>query len=312
MELRELRAFVAAGRELHFARAAASLHMHPSKMSELIRRLELELGAPLFHRTTRRVALTEAGRELLERAEVIIALSDQASEAIATIARGRSRAVRLGLTPPAAPIIAPHLTQTFTAAHPGLSVEIQRMWRPALAPALRAGAIDAALTCGDLGVDAPDIHTVEVGSEQLLVGLRADDPAASGPSIDLSDLRERTLGMHPPSLFPAWDAVGRQILRDAGVAAPIVELEDPDLSARAWTRQREIDWIMLIGSLCSEQAGAAVLPVRGHTVPFTLSWSVTAPQRSAVRDFLRSSLTAELPAGWHPPREPTLPLDLGP
>src|ERR1700753_1412674 len=113
MERRELRAFVAAAVEWHFARAAERLHLSPSAMSDLIRKLELELGTPLFTRTTRRVALTEAGTELLGRAETILDLTTEAVEAIGVIARGDTGAVRLGITPPAGPVIAPHLARAF-------------------------------------------------------------------------------------------------------------------------------------------------------------------------------------------------------
>jgi DNA-binding transcriptional LysR family regulator len=100
MEFRDLRAFVAAAQELHFARAAVRLYISPSTMSELIRKLELELGTVLFTRTTRRITLTDAGTELLGRAETILALTAQATEAVAAIARGSAGAVRLGITPP--------------------------------------------------------------------------------------------------------------------------------------------------------------------------------------------------------------------
>ena len=72
MELRELEAFVAVAAELHFGRAAERLHMAVPTLSELIRRLERELSTPLFTRTTRRVAMTSAGAELLARPKVIL------------------------------------------------------------------------------------------------------------------------------------------------------------------------------------------------------------------------------------------------
>ena len=301
MELRELRAFVAAAHELHFARAAGRLYMSPSTMSELIRRLELELGTPLFTRTTRRTTLTDAGKELLERAEMILDLTVQAAEAVGAVARGHAGGVRLGITPPAGPVIAPHLARQFTASHPERSVDIQRMWLPALAAALQAGTIDVALTCGDLGIDNPNITTAEIGSEQLLIGLRRGDPYADEASIDLHRLSDRTLGMHNAHLFPAWHAVQHQILADANLTPPVAELDDTDLTARAWTHQPEIEWIMLISSLLAGHEDSIAVPATGRTIPFTLSWAAHPPKQSGIGLFIESSLEAELPAAWLPP-----------
>ena len=88
MELRQLEAFVAVATELHFGRAAERLHIAPPTLSELIRRLERELGTPLFTRTTRQVALTSAGAELLTRAKVILDEAAAAKAAIRRVADG--------------------------------------------------------------------------------------------------------------------------------------------------------------------------------------------------------------------------------
>jgi DNA-binding transcriptional LysR family regulator len=298
MEFRELRAFVAAGQELHFARAAAQLYMSASTMSELIRRLELELGTPLFTRTTRRIELTDAGTELLGRATTILELTAQAAEAVSAIARANVGAIRLGITPPAGPVLAPHLAREFKASRSELSVEIERMWLPALVAALRAGTIDAALTCGDLGIDTPDITTSVIGSEPLLIGLRPDHPLSADGNLDLAQLGDRTLGMHPAHLFPAWHRVQRLALADAGLNPPTVELADPDLSARFWTQQLEVEWIMLIGSLFTGHIETVAIPAGERTVPFTLSWRGSSSQRPVVRRFIESSLQAALPPGW--------------
>ncbi len=100
MELRQLEAFVAVATELHFGHAADRLHMGQPTLSELVRRLEREVGTLLLARTTRRVALTAAGIELLGRAKVILDEVAAASAAVRRIAHGDAGTVRMGITPP--------------------------------------------------------------------------------------------------------------------------------------------------------------------------------------------------------------------
>lgn len=299
MELRELRAFATAAQELHFARAAERLYMSPSTMSELIHRLESELGAALFARTTRRVVLTDAGAELFPRAQAILDLVDQAAAATAAVARGNVGHIRLGITPPAGPVLAPHLAERFMTARPSVSVHIQQMWLPNLGSALHAGTIDAAVTCGALEIDTPRFKTAEIGSERLLIGLRADHPLADQPSVEVEQLADQTLGMHPAHLFPAWHAAEQQILSEVGLSPPVVELPEADLTARRWTDQPDIDWIMLIASFFAGQVDTVVRPTTTqHRVPFTISWQAQPATRPIVQRFVQSSLDGPLPDGW--------------
>jgi LysR family glycine cleavage system transcriptional activator len=72
-DLDSLRCFEAAATLLNFRAAAERVHLSPAAFSNRIQRLESELAAPLFERTTRRVALTDAGRRLLPQARVALA-----------------------------------------------------------------------------------------------------------------------------------------------------------------------------------------------------------------------------------------------
>src|SRR4030081_2202296 len=85
MDLRQLRYLVALDEERHFTRAAQREHIAQPALSQQIRRLEEEVGLALVERTTRRVALTEAGVCLVARARRVLAEIDGAYAELAAL-----------------------------------------------------------------------------------------------------------------------------------------------------------------------------------------------------------------------------------
>src|SRR3712207_9113384 len=85
MTLQQLRYFLAAARHGSFSAAAEELLMAQPSLSDQVRRLEAELGVPLFVRAGRRLELTEAGRRLLPHAERTLAASAEAVESVRDI-----------------------------------------------------------------------------------------------------------------------------------------------------------------------------------------------------------------------------------
>ncbi|HEX4661383.1 MAG TPA: LysR family transcriptional regulator [Streptosporangiaceae bacterium] len=299
MELRQLEAFVAVASELHFGRAAERLHIAAPTLSELIRRLERELGTPLFTRSTRQVAITSAGAELLTRSKVILDEVAAAKAATRRVAGGEAGTVRLGITPPVAPVLAPHLISLFTAEAPRVTVELQRMWLPDLLDAVITGDIDVALTCGPVPEPA-GVATEVFCAEPLLVGLRPGHRLASRDVVALSELAREVLGTAPEALFPAWALAQRQALDTAGIAPPAIELADTDLAAIRWADQPDIDWILLIPSLAAAHIQTVIRPVAPRQlVPFTLQWNPSRAHTMAVARFVHCALAADLPPGWH-------------
>lgn len=88
-----LRCFVAAARLLNFRAAARTVALTPAALGQRIRQLEEQIGASLFHRTTRSVVLTEAGLSLLPHANAALA----AAEDCLRVARGGASPVELVL-----------------------------------------------------------------------------------------------------------------------------------------------------------------------------------------------------------------------
>lgn len=145
MELRHLRYFVAAAEELNFTRAAERLRIAQPPLTVQIRALEHEVGVALFHRLSRGVALTDAGRALLTDARTII---DQVNEAVRRSrwsAQGVVGRMRVGFTVSASfhPLVNGAL-RTFREAFPKVELQLEENRSTELAQSLQQGRIDAA------------------------------------------------------------------------------------------------------------------------------------------------------------------------
>lgn len=284
--------------ELHFGRAAQRLHMGPSTLSDLIQRLEREMGTPLLMRTTRRVTLNSAGAELLKSAEAVLQEVARGTAAVQRCAHGDAGTVRVGITPPVAPVLSPHLSENLRTAAPEVELIIRHMWLTDLTHAITEGAIDIAITCG-LVSDPPGVVSEVFCGEPLLVSVRPDHRFAQSAAVTLAQLREDTLGVRREALFPAWALAERQALEAGGVSPPTAELEDIDLSACHWQAQKDVAWILTTSSFAGDQMTMPILPVIPTVVvPYTLQWTPDRAPTAAVGRFVQLALTIDVPSGW--------------
>ncbi|WP_233109035.1 MULTISPECIES: LysR family transcriptional regulator [Rhizobium/Agrobacterium group] len=129
LDLWSVKGFVAVAEELHFGRAAVRLRLTQSTLSQRIRRLESEVGVPLFLRSTRNVELTEAGKTFLPLARDILIKLDEATLLSRIAAGGVSpgdEQLNIATIGPAAYRLLPLILRRFCAGRPktGLDVKI--------------------------------------------------------------------------------------------------------------------------------------------------------------------------------------------
>ncbi|RZQ64655.1 LysR family transcriptional regulator [Amycolatopsis suaedae] len=142
MEIRQLEHFLAVVRGGGFTAAARDVHIVQSALSASIRKLENELGTPLFERTTRRVVLTEAGQALLPVAGRILADVEAARgevAAVAGLARGR---VAVGTVQTLTVVDLPGALGRFRQNYPGVRVHVRDGMVPDLIAAVASGELD--------------------------------------------------------------------------------------------------------------------------------------------------------------------------
>jgi DNA-binding transcriptional LysR family regulator len=298
VEFRQLEAFVAVATELHFGRAAEKLGIAQATLSELVRRLEREMGTSLLARTTRRVALTGAGAELLERAESIIGSASEAIVAVRRVASEEAGIVRLGVIPTVAPVLAPHVADALRRHAPDVTLDMRRMWPADLLHAVADGTVDVAINCGSV-VDPPGVAGEVFCGEGVVVALRNSHPLAERGSVSWRDLAREPFGVPNASLFPDWAATQRRVLDQADICPPIVELEATDLAAADWPRQSQVDWIMSSAGMIGANEGVTVLPVSPTgLLSYKLQWNPSRAQTSAAARFVQLVLTIAVPPNW--------------
>jgi DNA-binding transcriptional LysR family regulator len=139
-----LRAFLAVADLGGFSAAGKQLNLTQSAVSLQIKRLEARLGVGLFMRTSRTVALTEAGATLVPFAERILRLNGEAEDAIVKSATAQK--VRLGLTDEQAVAYLPFLLPAFTRAYPEARLEVVCDQSPRLVERVHDGLLDIAIT----------------------------------------------------------------------------------------------------------------------------------------------------------------------
>jgi LysR family hydrogen peroxide-inducible transcriptional activator len=186
--LRQLEYLVAVAEQLNFRAAAVRCHVSQPALSEQIRLLEDQLGVRLFERDSQRVALTQAGVELLQRARAVLGDVDTLVDAALGQGGPLCGPFALGAIPTVAPYLLPGLLAATRRAHPKLHLTLREAPTSALLEALRAGRLDAALLA--LPVAAQGLASLPLCRDPFLLAAPAGHALARGRSkLRLSQLR---------------------------------------------------------------------------------------------------------------------------
>jgi DNA-binding transcriptional LysR family regulator len=172
--------------------AAQALNFTQPAVSRQIAALEREADAQLLERTPRGIRLTEAGRALLGHAEAILDRMSAAHAHIEAVGRMAGGRLRIGAFQSATATIVPRAIAAFARAHPGVELSlIEAVTHEGLAR-LRAGDLDVAVVTHFPDLDGPDVETVDLVDDELLVALPAGHRLAHRPRLRLRDLRDET------------------------------------------------------------------------------------------------------------------------
>jgi DNA-binding transcriptional LysR family regulator len=231
IEMIELEAFLAAADELHFGRAAGRLRVSPSRVSQLIRSLETRVGAPLFERTTRRVALTPIGADLYADLTRVYDDLHASLRRARSAARGLTGKVTVGYLSHCQDAVFTQLVKGFRGSFPACDVVTMDVTGTDFAEVLRNGSVDVLL--GRFDAEPPDglVQGPVMSREDWVLGVARSHPLARRDVVSVEELADQAIFGVPHSLtgelfnplYPTHTSKGRAIPR-RGMARTFAEV----------------------------------------------------------------------------------------
>jgi DNA-binding transcriptional LysR family regulator len=218
LDLRQLRYFLAVADELHFGRAAARLRIAQPALSRAIRKLETEVGAELFDRSSRRVTLTPAGEAFAAEARRALAHA----RAAVTGARRAQRVgshVALGFVSSLARRIAPGFVADFAARRPTVAVDLYELPMSDQLVALKNGSLDLGLLYLPAGWTPHELAVAPLRHERVLLAVPAGHALADRDELDPREARDEDWVGVAPEAMPSPE---RDLLARAGFAPRVV------------------------------------------------------------------------------------------
>jgi DNA-binding transcriptional LysR family regulator len=291
-DLRQLRYFVTVAEEGSLTRAAARIPVAQQSLSEQIRALERQVGAPLFTRGPRGVQLTDVGSALLIEARPLLTQTDRAFDRMRRLAVGERAALHIGYLPSVGNYVLPPVMRAFTAAHPEIALSSEDLPIAQLVEGLRDGRLDAALTRPPL---VEDIATEQVLREPVGAVLPVGHRLAAAGRLDLADLAEEPWVLTARSSWEPWHRKYDRDFAAAGFSPNVVQRGSSVQSLLALVAAGAGVTRLPLSARSLRDTGVVFVPLSDDHADVVVAWVDDRPRpavdalRAVIRETARTS-----------------------
>jgi LysR family transcriptional regulator, benzoate and cis,cis-muconate-responsive activator of ben and cat genes len=234
MEFRQLNYFIAVAEEGNLTAASRRLNISQPPLTRQIRQLEDELGAQLFHRSSKGVQLTAAGTALLSDAHRIVHFAEVASAKCRAADRGEVGHLEVGYYGATIHSAVPHAIRRFQQLRPHVSVQIRRTTKREQFDQIRDGRLGVGFARYYL--NEFDLETLCVSQERLFAAARTGVlPKPANGAFTFAELEAKPVVIFPQGGRPSFGDQVLEMLARAGVRPSHVEAAEDVFAALAMT-----------------------------------------------------------------------------
>lgn len=191
MDIRQIEYFTEVAKQLSFTKAASVLHVSQPSISKAIQNLEVELGVPLFYRSSKQLELTDAGRAVLVNAQHVLEAFKNLRSELTDIMDLKKGQIRIGIPPIVGAEFFSKLISQYKERYPYIEINLTEVGSKKIRLGVESGELDIGLIC-NLNVTKENLESFSILKDPLMLIVHKDHPLATKEVVEIADLQKES------------------------------------------------------------------------------------------------------------------------
>lgn len=215
MDLKQLKQFIVLSETLNFSQAAQILHIAQPALSVSIKKLEEKWDTPLFHRNSRDIQLTDAGKIALIDAKKALFHAERARQMAKSVEKGEIGTLKIAFVGSAIISLIPKLFSYFCKKNPNIKLELLESTNSNIIELVKRGEIDLGFARLPIGYQ-PHLSVMNLEDDHFMVAIRTDHPLAQQDDVSLSELIDYPFIQYTGEIYGGLDSLILNMFQSVG------------------------------------------------------------------------------------------------
>ncbi|QQK81004.1 LysR family transcriptional regulator [Salicibibacter cibi] len=289
MDIRQLQYFTEVAKRQSFTKAAASLHVSQPSLSKAIKHLEDELDVPLFHRSSKQLQLTDAGKAVLINTKHVLDSFQHLTAELSDIMELKKGEIRIGIPPIIGAAFIARLISEFKEQYPAVDLRLTEVGSKRIKQGIDDGSLDIGFIC-NIPFQKESFEVIKILKDPLVLVAHRDHPLSEQTNILVSTLENEPMVMYH-SDFSLHDAIMEECLKNGFYPQIVCESTQRDFMLEMVTAKLGVT--LLPRQIASEISAStlATIPLQGSPINLELGviWKKNMYMSRAARAFAQTS-----------------------
>ncbi|RNB88491.1 LysR family transcriptional regulator [Brevibacillus nitrificans] len=255
MDIRHLAYFSEVAKHLSFSKAAAALYVSQPSISKAIKNLEMDLGVPLFYRSTKQLELTDAGKAVLTNAQNVLESFQNLKSELNDVMEIKKGEIRIGIPPIVGAAFYSKLIIQFKAMYPEIDIRLTEVGTKMIKQGIEEGSLDVGLVCS-YPKHSDGFEAMKLLKDPLMLVVHQENRLAAQPNIRISETAGEPLILYRKD-FSLHDRILEEYARQGFTPKIVCESSQKDFLVELVEAKLGITF--LPSKICGELGHSAVV-----------------------------------------------------